>query len=91
MVCIVLLVIFLVTGSASAWFRPHHRYHHPRVGIFIGPPIIWAPPVHYRSDYPPNSYYDYGYRVWAPGYWEERWTPYGWERVWVPGYWQNEY
>jgi hypothetical protein len=26
----------------------------------------------------------------VPGYWEERWSPYGWEKVWVPGYWRYD-
>jgi hypothetical protein len=55
---------------------------------------VAPPPVYYRGYYSPPSYYgpDYyyndPYRVWVPGYWENRWTPYGWERIWIPGYWQ---
>ena len=94
-ISIVLITIFLVTGAASAWYRPH-RHHHYGFGVFIGPPVIWAPPLYYRYPYypdysPPYGYYNYGYRVWVPGHWEERWTPYGWERVWIPGYWRYDY
>ena len=90
MISLVLLVIFLTSGSALAWHR-HHRGH---FGIFIAPPPIWIapPPVYYRGYYPPPGYYppDYyePYRVWVPGHWEERGTPYGWERIWIPGYWE---
>jgi hypothetical protein len=90
MISLILLTIFLLSGSASAW-RGHHRGH---FGIFIVPPPIWvaSPPVYYRGYYPPPSYYppDYyeTYRVWVPGHWVERWTPYGWQRVWIPGYWE---
>jgi hypothetical protein len=85
---IVLAVLLLTTGVASA----HGRFG---FGIFIAPPIFVAPapvypypyPYHYRPyrDYGP---YDHSYREWVPGYWEERWGPYGWERAWVPGYWR---
>jgi hypothetical protein len=90
MICIVFLVILLTIGSASAW----HRHPYSNLRLFIGPPVVWVPPpVYYRGYYPPYDYvgpgyYEYGYRVWVPGYWEERWTPYGWERVWIPGYWE---
>ena len=87
---LILLAIFLSSGSAFAW----RGYGH--FGVFIAPPPIWVapPPVYYRGYYSPPSYYgpDYyyndPYRVWVPGYWENRWTPYGWERIWIPGYWQ---
>jgi hypothetical protein len=89
---LILLAILLSSGSAFAWYR-HSPGH---FGIFITPPPVWvAPPaVYYRGYYPqpsyygPGYYYDYPDRVWVPGYWEQRWTPYGWERVWIPGYWQ---
>jgi hypothetical protein len=92
MIGLILLTIFLSSGSALAWFRPYHGHF----GVFITPPPVWVapPPVYYRGYYPPPSYYgpDYyyndSYQVWAPGHWENRWTPYGWERVWIPGYWQ---
>lgn len=97
---VLLLVILLSAGQASAWHRPaHHR--HFGFGIIIGPPIILPPPppIYYRDYYPPYGYYgpgyygppgyyDYGRRVWIPGHWEDRWTPYGWDRVWIPGYWE---
>lgn len=89
MISLILLIIFLISGSALAWYR----YPHGRFGIFISPPPIWRgpPAVIYRGYYPPPYYYspDYynPYRVWVPGHWEERWTPNGWERVWIPGYW----
>jgi hypothetical protein len=92
MISLIILAIFLSSGSAFAWFRPYYGHF----GVFIAPPPIWVapPPVYYRGYYPPPSYYgqDYyyndPYRVWVPGYWENRWTPYGWERIWIPGYWQ---
>jgi hypothetical protein len=92
MISLIILAIFLSSGSAFAWFRPYYGHF----GVFIASPPIWVapPPVYYRGYYPPPSYYgqDYyyndPYRVWVPGYWENRWTPYGWERIWIPGYWQ---
>ena len=89
-ISLILLAIFLSSGSAFAWRGNGH------FGVFIAPPPIWVapPPVYYRGYYSPPSYYgpDYyyndPYRVWVPGYWENRWTPYGWERIWIPGYWQ---
>lgn len=92
MIGMLLTAMLLTAGSASAW-GGHHRGHFG-FGFFIGPPVIVAPPpVYYRGYYPPYrsygpGYYDYGYRVWVPGYWEEQWTPYGWDRVWIPGYWR---
>jgi uncharacterized RDD family membrane protein YckC len=90
MITIALLTLALTAGVASAWpGHPHFGF-----GLFIAPPAIWAPPpVYYRAYYPPYGYYgpdyyDYGYRVWVPGRWQERWTPYGWRRYWVPGYWE---
>ncbi len=91
MISLILLVIFLSSGSAFAhrihfrgWIGPH---------IFLPPPpIVFSPPgVYFRGYYPPPAYYEPYYephRVWVPGHWEERQTPYGWERVWVPGYWR---
>ncbi len=95
-ILLILITFLLISGVASARDRyPYHHRHPYRSEIYISPPAIWiAPPVYYRPyyspyrDYPPTPY---GYRVWVPGYWEERWTPYGWEKVWVPGYWRYEY
>lgn len=93
MISLILLVIFLNSGSALAWRGHYHRHF----GIIISPPPIWIapPPIYFRGYYPPpygyygpNYYYDYPYRVWVPGHWEERWTSYGWEKVWIPGYWR---
>ena len=89
MISLILLAIFLSSGQAFAWHRGHF-------GIFIAPRPLWVgPPVFYSPGYyPPPSYYGPGYyysspyRVWVPGYWEERWTPYGRERAWIPGYWK---
>jgi hypothetical protein len=85
---IVLLTILLSIGPASAWQR--HHSHHSHFRMYIGPPVIWTPPpVYYRYSYPPYDYfYDRGYRVWIPGYWDYRWTPYSWRRVWIPGRWE---
>ena len=94
-IIISIFFIFLLTiDIAQAWHKYPYRHHYRDFGIYIGPPVIViAPPIYYRWYYPPYPYhpsYDcrYGYRVWVPGHWEERWTPYGWERVWVPGYWR---
>jgi hypothetical protein len=89
MISLILLAIFLSSGQAFAWHRGHF-------GIFIAPRPLWVgPPVFYSPGYyPPPSYYGPGYyysspyRVWVPGYWEERWTAYGRERAWIPGYWK---
>jgi len=98
LILLILISFLLMTDIASARDRRsyYHGYSHSQ-GIYIGPPAVWiSPPPYYRTYYPPYQYYPpdyYGYsnRVWVPGYWEERWTPYGWERVWVPGYWRYEY
>jgi len=95
MISLILLAIFLLSGSAFAW-RSHPYRGHGHFGVVVAPPPIWVapPPVYYRGYYPPPSYYgpdySYGYpdRAWVPGHWENRWTPYGWERAWIPGYWQ---
>jgi hypothetical protein len=92
MISLILLAIFLSSGSALAWHRHFHGYGH--FGIFIAPPPLWIPPppaIYYRGYYPPPAYYGpyyEPYRAWVPGHWEERQTPYGWERIWVPGYWR---
>lgn len=80
-----------------------HGYRHgyyPRgysnFGAFIGPPAIFVPPpppvrFYYYRSYPPgdyNGYYEQGDRVWVPGYWEYRETPYGSKKVWIPGHWE---
>jgi len=85
----ILVTLLLTTGAAFAW-GGHRGHSHFGFGLFIAPPVVVAPPpVYHRSYYPP---YDYGYyprsdRVWIPGYWGWRQTPYGWEREWIPGYW----
>jgi len=104
MIFIVLILIsfLIVTHNAMAGDRRPYSYRpsHP-FSVYIGPPAVWvAPPFYFRSYSPsyrinPYDYDDYyrcgSYRVWVPGYWEERWTPYGWEKVWIPGYWRYEY
>ena len=101
MVGVVLLILILTVGPASAWTRHGYRHGYPHHGhsrfeVFIGPPVIFVPPpppvryYDYRS-YPPDDSYDYyerGNRVWVPGYWEYRSGPYGRERVWIPGHWE---
>ena len=91
MIAMILLIVLITVGSASAW----HRYPggpHRHFGVFIGPPVIYLPPpppfIRYHYYYPPYDYTHPGYRVWVPGYWDCRWTPYGWERVWIPGHWE---
>ena len=89
LISLILLTIFLSSGSALAWHRGHF-------GIFVAPPSLWVgPPAFYSPGYyPPPSYYGPGYyysspyRVWIPGHWEGRWTPYGRQRAWIPGYWE---
>ena len=98
MMTLILLTVFLLSGSAFAQrghFRgPSHSRGHGHFGIFIAPPPIWIgpPAIIYRGYYPPPYQYPPNYyepdRVWVPGHWEERWAPYGWEKVWIPGYWQ---
>jgi hypothetical protein len=87
------LILFLAAGPASAWYG--HGYHpggRSHFGFFIGPPVFFAPPLPvYPRYYYPQEYYDPGYRVWVPGYWDYRGTPHGRERVWFPGHWEWQY
>ena len=78
MISLILAAIFLSSESAFAW-RGHF-------GIF--PPSLWVgpPAFYYPGYYPPPVYYGPGYygspyRVWVPGHWGVRWTPYGRERA----------
>ncbi len=82
-ISVALITILLTSGMASAHWRSHFSF-----GVFLPPPVVWAPPVVVSPGYPAYGYYDYGYRSWVPGYWGSRWTPYGWTRVWIPGYWR---
>jgi hypothetical protein len=80
---LILVVMFLAVGKASA---------HGRFGFFFPfPPLVIAPspPAYYYPGYypPPYPYYR-NYRAWVPGHWDWRWTGYGWQRVWIPGYWR---
>jgi hypothetical protein len=91
-ISLALLIFLLTTGVASAWHKhPSHHYHY-HFGIFLDPPVVRiGPPVYHREYYPPYIYYPphyYGYRVWVPGHWEERWTSHGWETVWIQGNWE---
>jgi len=82
---IAFVTILLTMGTASAHWRTHFGF-----GLVLPPPVVWAPPVVYPS-YPAYGNYGpgyYGHRVWVPGYWENRWTPYGWTRAWISGYWR---
>jgi len=84
MICLILAAIFLSSGSAFAW-RGHFGLLPPP--LWVGPPAFYYP-----GYYPPPAYYGPGYygspyRIWVPGRWEVRWTPYGRERAWIPGYW----
>ena len=49
MISLILLAIFLSSGSAFAWWRLYGHF-----GVFITPPPIWVapPPVYYRGYYP---------------------------------------
>jgi hypothetical protein len=87
---VILVTLLLSTGMASAHWRTHFSF-----GVFLPPLAILAPPpaVVVTPDSPPYGYgyYGPGYygpRVRVPGYWEDRWSPYGWRRVWIPGYWR---
>lgn len=87
-VSMVLATILLTSGVASAHWRSHFSF-----GVFLPPVAVWAPPPVVYPGYPPYGYYSpgyYGYRAWVPGFWESRWTPYGWRRVWIPGHWRYE-
>jgi len=81
MIGLILLTVVLSSGTASAW------------RVFVAPPLWVGPPgFYYPGYYPPPVYYGPGYtvspyRVWVPGHWGLRWTPYGRERTWIPGYW----
>jgi hypothetical protein len=70
MISVLLLVIVMVAGSASAWMKVHPGhgwgkiYHpHPRFGAAVAPravwapPVYWAPPIYYGPYYPPYVYY----------------------------------
>ena len=88
MISLILIGIFLSSGSAFAW---HGGFGH--FGVFIAPPPVFVgpPAVYYRGYYPPYygpDYYSGPSRYWVPGHWDSRWTPYGWQRACVPGYWQ---
>lgn len=76
--------IFFTTESAFARHRGYFGiFLPPPPPILVGPPSLWKGyPSYYGTDY-----YGAPFRSWVPGYWESRWTPYGWRRVWVPGYW----
>jgi len=91
MISIVLLVIMVVTGSASAWVRVHPGYRwggvyhsYPRFGVAFGPRVVWAPPVYwvppiyYGTYYPPYVYYGPNYpgqMGWGPDQREEMKNP----------------
>lgn len=60
MISLILLVIFLTSGSALAQYRhQHNRHYHSHFGIFISPPPIWIgpPAIIYSEYYPPPYYY----------------------------------
>jgi hypothetical protein len=85
------LLITAGIASASGWHRGYgHGHSHFSFGLFIAPPVYAVPPpMYYRGYSPPYGYgyYPRSYRVWVPGYWGWRQSPYGWGRAWVPGYW----
>ncbi len=96
---LVLVILVVTVVPAFAWYRHgHHPRSHFHFGLIIGPPIVFAPPppvvryYYYRPCPPPDYYEEYYYeerdRVWVPGHWEYRETPYGWRRVWIPGHWE---
>lgn len=77
----VVSAILLAAGTASAHWQTYLNF-----GFYLPPPPVWVPPPPPVAVYPGYpSYGYYGYRVWVPGYWESRWSPYGWTRVWIPG------
>ena len=90
MIAMVSLIILLAAGLASAWcgHPGGHFRGHSHFGVFFGPRVFYVPPPPvYPRYYYPSDYYP-GYRVWVPGYWGYRETPYGWGRVWIPGRWE---
>ena len=60
MISLILLTIFLSSGSALAW-----RGHRGHFGVFVAPPPFWVgpPAFYYPGYYPPPGYYgpDYYY------------------------------
>ncbi|MCJ7704842.1 MAG: hypothetical protein MUO28_04800, partial [Desulfobacterales bacterium] len=93
-ILLILITFLLTTTITSARDRyPYHHRHPYRSGIHIGPPDIDITSGLLSVILPSLSSpsFLYGYRVWVPGYWEERWTPYGCESAWVPGHWRYEY
>jgi len=90
---LVLLALSLAAGPASAGSSSYFQF-----GVILGPPFFYfpPPPVYYAPPpayyWPPpyyyGGYYPPSYRVWVPGYWDYRRTPYGWERAWIPGHWE---
>ncbi len=69
MISVVLLVIVMLVGPASAWVRGHRAHKwgkvfpfHPRFGGAIRHGVVWAPPVYrvppiyYAPYYPPYVY-----------------------------------
>jgi hypothetical protein len=88
-VTIALVATLSCAEITSAGWQPYFS-----LGVFLPPPVAWArppAPVVAYLGYPAYAYYSpryYGYRAWVPGYWESRWTPYGWTKVWVRGYWR---
>ncbi len=87
MISLVLLTLFLSSGSALAWHRGHFRIVLPPPPFWVGPPAVYYPRYYPAPNYYPPGYYA-PYRVWVPGHWEDRWTPSGWQRIWLPGYWE---
>lgn len=93
-ISVLIFILLFFSKNTFSWHR-HPRHYFSFGIVFAPPPIVIGPPVIYWNYYmpPPPKVYEPPYyicpnRVWVPGYWEERWTPYGWERVWVPGYWR---
>jgi hypothetical protein len=87
---IIPVALLLTAGPAFAWSSGSHGHSSFGFGLFIAPPVFAAPPPVYHGGYYPSYGYGYhprSYRVWVPGYWGWRHTPYGWERQWIPGYW----
>ena len=86
LISMLLAVLFLTTGTASAWVSFGFRL--PGPPVVVGPPVVTvAPPPYYPYPYAYPYYGYYGYRTWVPGYWGGGWVGHGWGRAWHGGHW----
>jgi hypothetical protein len=100
-VAIIVGFILLLPANGQAWRHGYSSDHHEphfyshgygswnyRVPRYIPPPARrYSRHNNYYNYWPSQPYYHPSYRSWIPGYWENRWTTYGWITIWIPGYW----